>query len=439
MSNGLEQGIRQGHGFNDVARDARQLVFSHRKSVAAKDNVSDRKRQEAEAARRKHEASKLGFSAGKKRVSIHQLERTNRGKRVEGIAAIQKEVQRSKHVKEKSNLSKRDVKEFLAGPAGLPLSGNAASDEDAGLTWLAASTTGAHGSKKLQTVRSESEQKQARIALQTLPALRTVAQRRLVREIIASVDLFSNLSHREIDSLTELIKVDAFDEGDVIMTEGEPGDEFCIVFSGGVDIIIGGRHVRKAKSHGSRARMYTMRNHNSKQTIKDVGRTRSSTVSHGSIATTASMPPPARPRRNVHDDQPAMLRSRMTKEQLKEWDGVTVGHLNPGATFGELALLDAKGVRTAVRPEDIVLQPAHELFVKADAALCCCVRCWCACWRGRARGERFIIDCCCITADNPRRNRAPRFQRDDCKAHSRQDRIEAQCVAKSLRFQILVD
>lgn len=52
-------------------------------------------------------------------------------------------------------------------------------------------------------------------------------------------------------------------------------------------------------------------------------------------------------RRNIHSDTPRIPREKMPADELKEWEGVKVGQMDVGATFGELALLDEEGLRTA--------------------------------------------------------------------------------------------
>ena len=62
----------------------------------------------------------------------------------------------------------------------------------------------------------------------------------------------------------------------------------------------------------------------------------------------------------------------MTAEELKEYDGVRVGQMGVGATFGELALLNENGVRSATAVavgETTLVQIARSDFTKLVAEL----------------------------------------------------------------------
>ena len=89
--------------------------------------------------------------------------------------------------------------------------------------------------------------------------MRTAKQKMLVRELVESVPLFENLSKAEMNALGEVLTVTDYADGDVIMTEGEAGEEFCIILEGKVEIFIGGRHARRAKSRQRGRTMSVMR------------------------------------------------------------------------------------------------------------------------------------------------------------------------------------
>lgn len=332
----------------DPARAAGSLLGSakcmrsiHRRAESAREVNTKRKQAEMEEALKKQETAKLGFKVRNHRVTIHSLEKTDRGKMIEGVSAIMGATARAKHATEKKQVSKRDVQEFLAGS-----SKHAAEDEEVGLTWVAAATTAVHGAP-VQEKLSDQEIKETHSALQTTAAVRTQSQRALIRRVLSSVHLFSKLSFKEICALADVVGVDEFMDGDVIMTEGEPGEEFCIILTGKVDIIIGGRYARRAKT---RQRAKTIASVAGTLPKKKLTRGASFMTMSGDRSSHSDQSVPSRPhRRNVKNDTSRIPKSAMSKEELREWDGVTVGRMQDGATFGELALLDSMGVRTAVR------------------------------------------------------------------------------------------
>lgn len=325
--------MRQAPTSARVQSGAKHLERLHRRALSARENLRMRTHEQGELARKTQDGARLGFNVGTRRIAIDALAKTSRGRAVEGVSGIMAATTRAKHAMEKTQVSNREVKGFLAGLEA----GNA---EKAGMTWVSSSTIAAFRAPRRKL--SEQEIRATHSALRAVPALRTAAQRVSLRQLLASVDLFSKLSADEIDSLAEVVGVDEFDDGDVIMTEGEPGEEFCIVLSGKVDIILGGRHARRQKAR--------QRSENKTVTSRD-GDMRSSDMPRSSSTVTVRSQSvrDLSPRRNVKNDEPGVPRHSMTTAELKEWDGATVGQITDGATFGELALLDSKGVRSAVR------------------------------------------------------------------------------------------
>ena len=317
-----------------VQSGTKHLERLHRRALSARENLRTRTREQEELVRKTQDGASLGFKVGTRRVAIDELAKTNRGRAVEGVSGIMAATTRAKHAMEKMQISNRDVKGFLAGCEA----GNTTANEKAGMTWVASSTMAVYRTPRRKL--SEQEMRATHSALRTVPGMRTAAQRVSLRQVLASVDLFSKLSVEEIDRLAEVVGVDEFDDGDVIMTEGEPGEEFCIVLSGKVDIILGGRHARRQQA----------RQHSKTITSRDGDkRPNDMSCSSSAVSLRSQSVRDRSPRRNVKNDEPGVPRRSMTAEELKKWDGVTVGQLTDGAAFGELALLDSKGVRSAVR------------------------------------------------------------------------------------------
>jgi CRP-like cAMP-binding protein len=377
---------RSRHG--SAVEGAKHLL--HR-AEAASTSLAERKSEEQEAARKQHHKSnELGFTAAHgRRITVSDIEKTNRGQRIEGVAAISHAAERSKHATAKETVTKNDVKEFLAGHSWAPT----ADDEDLGLTWIANSSVASQSASPRKSL-STREIDATRAALEAAPVVRTAAQRLLVRALLGSVDLFSNLTRAEIDALSEVVAVETVADGDIIMTEGEPGEEFCIILSGSVDIFIGGRHVRRAKRK-QRARSRTTVYGNGARRPDETSPTnrRPRLISDAGTVSSPDGSPPGSPRagspraagptwaegfdgqltrRNVNEDDERVVKATMTAEELKEYDGVRVGQMGVGATFGELALLNENGVRSATAVavgETTLVQVARSDFTKLVAEL----------------------------------------------------------------------
>ncbi len=333
-------------GTGDLRSSAKCMRSVHSRAEAARVSMRNRKRAEGHEARKREEReeiAKLGFKVGGgKRITIGSLQKTKRGKAAAGVSAIMGATARAKHATKKTEVSKRDVKDFLAGTSNK----HAADDEEVGLTRVASATTAAHGATATERL-SEQQIQGIHSALQAMPAVRTAPQRALICRLLSTVHLFSNLSFKELRALAEVVGVEDFVDGDVIMTEGEPGEEFCIILSGKVDIIIGGRYARRSKA---RQRAKTIGCLAGRVPDKRLSRTASPMTTSGDRSSHSNQSVSNWSfRRNVKDDKSRLKRDEMTKEELKEWEGTTVGQMQAGATFGELALLDSAGVRTAVR------------------------------------------------------------------------------------------
>lgn len=176
-------------------------------------------------------------------ITVKDLHGTRRGMKAAGANAVMDLMRRAKHATEVGEVSKRDVKDFLAGAT----SGAQASEIDTGMTWVAASAVMNSARHMLKRAASANQSKLTHQAISTTPAVRTARQKTLVRELVESVPLFENVSKAEMDALGAVLHATEYTDGDVIMTEGEVGEEFCIILEGKVDVFIGGRHARRAK------------------------------------------------------------------------------------------------------------------------------------------------------------------------------------------------
>jgi CRP-like cAMP-binding protein len=68
--------------------------------------------------------------------------------------------------------------------------------------------------------------------------------------ILRGVPLFADLDDRSIQAVAILAREQARKAGDVLMIEGEPGDEFYVIADGTVRIEKGGRTVRSMTAGG---------------------------------------------------------------------------------------------------------------------------------------------------------------------------------------------
>ena len=268
----------------------------------------------------------LVLGKGGRTLQLNKLRATKTGRELSAVSAIMQAGQQQTP----NTVSKRQMRNFLAGAK--QQSGRT------GLTWVAALG-------RLNAVNSAEAEADAALsltlrALRTPVAVRTPAQRDALRLLLRSVELFANLAPAELDSLGEVLRLREYDDDDpVIMIEGEAGEDFCIILDGEVDIFIGGKHARRAKR---RQRARTM----SPPDAQQPGRTRSMTTAaggHDSGDDERSLSPttPLLALGSEEQETPGDDSGDIEKE------GVKVGTLRTGATFGELALLEADGLRTA--------------------------------------------------------------------------------------------
>jgi CRP-like cAMP-binding protein len=60
-------------------------------------------------------------------------------------------------------------------------------------------------------------------------------------EFLARVPLFSNCTSEEIDAIAELVQEQPFDAGQIVVTQGTPGQAFYLVLTGRVEILRDGK------------------------------------------------------------------------------------------------------------------------------------------------------------------------------------------------------
>ena len=63
--------------------------------------------------------------------------------------------------------------------------------------------------------------------------------------VIASVPIFESLSKRHLKKVAGLTSTVAFDAGDTVIQEGEPGDSFFVAVSGQAKVISGGKTIHR--------------------------------------------------------------------------------------------------------------------------------------------------------------------------------------------------
>jgi CRP-like cAMP-binding protein len=68
--------------------------------------------------------------------------------------------------------------------------------------------------------------------------------------VLRGVPLFADLDDRSLQAVAILAREQARKEGDVLMLEGEPGDEFYVIAEGTVRIEKGGRTLRSMTAGG---------------------------------------------------------------------------------------------------------------------------------------------------------------------------------------------
>jgi CRP/FNR family cyclic AMP-dependent transcriptional regulator len=69
-------------------------------------------------------------------------------------------------------------------------------------------------------------------------------------ELLRGVPLFAGLEERSLQAVAVLAREVAFKAGDVLMLEGEPGDEFYVIVDGTVRIEQGDRTIRSMTAGG---------------------------------------------------------------------------------------------------------------------------------------------------------------------------------------------
>jgi CRP/FNR family transcriptional regulator, cyclic AMP receptor protein len=68
--------------------------------------------------------------------------------------------------------------------------------------------------------------------------------------ILRAVPLFADLDDRSLQAVAVLAREQHHKAGDVLMLEGEPGDEFCVIVDGTIGIERGGRAIRSMTPGG---------------------------------------------------------------------------------------------------------------------------------------------------------------------------------------------
>lgn len=77
-----------------------------------------------------------------------------------------------------------------------------------------------------------------------------------VQDFIKKVSLFTSLSKKKIDTLIKAVIVQSYNDGQLIITQGEEDSKFYIIKSGKVDIIVNQKYIRtlnETESFGERA------------------------------------------------------------------------------------------------------------------------------------------------------------------------------------------
>lgn len=69
-------------------------------------------------------------------------------------------------------------------------------------------------------------------------------------EILRRVPLFTDLDDRSLQAVAILAREQAHRQGEILMLEGEPGDEFYVIVDGTVRIERGGREIRSMTAGG---------------------------------------------------------------------------------------------------------------------------------------------------------------------------------------------
>lgn len=54
---------------------------------------------------------------------------------------------------------------------------------------------------------------------------------------LSSITIFSNLDASELNTISEHMHVSRFEAGDIVFSEGDPGDEVCFVVDGILDVL----------------------------------------------------------------------------------------------------------------------------------------------------------------------------------------------------------
>jgi CRP-like cAMP-binding protein len=62
-------------------------------------------------------------------------------------------------------------------------------------------------------------------------------------DLLRTVPLFSGMTDRAIAAVADLAEESAFAAGDVLVSEGDPGDAFFILIDGTADVSQGGRQL----------------------------------------------------------------------------------------------------------------------------------------------------------------------------------------------------
>jgi CRP/FNR family cyclic AMP-dependent transcriptional regulator len=69
-------------------------------------------------------------------------------------------------------------------------------------------------------------------------------------EVLRSVPLFADLDERALQAVAVLAREQAHKAGEVLMLEGEPGEEFYVIVDGTIRIERGGRAIRSMTAGG---------------------------------------------------------------------------------------------------------------------------------------------------------------------------------------------
>lgn len=87
-------------------------------------------------------------------------------------------------------------------------------------------------------------------------SFKDIFKRSLALNSLNKIPLFKHLSHSKLEFLSNIIKIERYENGKKIITQGETGDKFYIIKSGKIEIFVDGKYTRSANENeafGARA------------------------------------------------------------------------------------------------------------------------------------------------------------------------------------------